>query len=320
MEGNLQEFSATYDRTAKILSSLCAVVVLIPGVMSRNLLIAAVGLVVLGLAYVFSPRGYAISQDSILVKRMIGAVRVPLSGIRVVRAAAASDFRGCIRLFGSGGLFGYYGTFRTTALGKCTWYMTDRSKAVVVMAEGKTVLLSPEDVEGFLGAVRMVHPAAKVSSAEDAAMFAPIEPGGSGNPVVWVAAAMAVVGVVVAAAMLYSPGPPAVDLTDSSVTVHDLFHSVTVNAAAVDVPQVRVVDLDEDSGWRPAWKLRGFSNPFYRSGLFRAANGREVQFFAGKSSRLVLLPPKSDGTPVLIEAPEPETLAAELRKDWGGRP
>ena len=42
---------------------------------------------------------------------------VPLLDIREVRPATKDDFGGCIRLFGNGGLFGYYGLFRTSKLG-----------------------------------------------------------------------------------------------------------------------------------------------------------------------------------------------------------
>ncbi len=71
----------------------------------------------------------------------------------ILRRVAPDDLRGCIRLWGSGGLFGYYGLFRTSTLGKCTWYATDRKKLVVLIAERKTTIYSPDDIEGFLSAV-----------------------------------------------------------------------------------------------------------------------------------------------------------------------
>ena len=71
-------------------------------------------------AYAWSPRGYAVAERSITVNRLIGNVRIPLDSIRELRAATADDFRGCLRLFGNGGLFGYYGLFRTSKLGKST--------------------------------------------------------------------------------------------------------------------------------------------------------------------------------------------------------
>ena len=94
-------------------------------------------------AYAWSPRGYAVSDGSIEVNRLIGSARIPLDGLREARAATKDDFRGCLRLFGNGGLFGYYGLFRTSKLGKSTWYVTNRGKAVVVVTGEKTVAVQP---------------------------------------------------------------------------------------------------------------------------------------------------------------------------------
>ena len=60
------------------------------------------------------------------------------------------DLRWRVRMWGSGGLFGYYGLYYTAGLGKCTWYVTDRSKCVVVVTRDKTVVVSPDDVEKFV--------------------------------------------------------------------------------------------------------------------------------------------------------------------------
>ena len=51
-------------------------------------------------------------------------------------------------------MFGYYGLFRTTKLGKCTWYVTRRDRMIVVATDSKTTLYSPDDTAGFLAAIR----------------------------------------------------------------------------------------------------------------------------------------------------------------------
>lgn len=313
-------FSVSYDRTARIVTAITIIIVLLPVAATRNAGIALVSLAVIVCAYAFSPRGYAIVDGSIIVKRMIGRPRVSLEDVREVRVAQPDDFHGCVRLLGSGGLFGYYGMFRTQKLGRSTWYVTDRSKAVVVVAGGKTAVFSPDDADGFVAAVRKFQTTA-VSPAAGAAMFSSFEPGRGRGAAAWLAGIVGVGALVFATmAMLYSPGPPQVDLTAGGMTIHDRFHTVAVNADAVDVARVRVIDLETDTGWRPQWKVRGFSNPYYRSGLFRAANGQTVGFYAGRSNVLVLLPPKGTGTPVLLQSPEPERLVAEVHKDWGDRP
>jgi hypothetical protein len=61
-------------------------------------------------------------------------------------------------LGGSGGLFGYYGLFSTSKLGRSTWYVTNKSNSVVVITAAKTVLLSPDDPDAFLATLATYAP------------------------------------------------------------------------------------------------------------------------------------------------------------------
>ena len=117
-------------------------------------------------------------------------------------------------------------------------------------------------------------------------------------------------------AMLYSPGPPRYTLTPEALTIHDRFYPVTVNAAAVDIEHIRIVDFGVDTDWRPTARTNGFANPHYRSGWYRVANGQKVRMYRADSRRLVLLPPKDDGAPVLLEVPQPERFVEQVRQQW----
>ena len=243
-------FSASYDRLTSVLSIVvCGVMLLAPLGVAMALHNTVIGSIVFGgivlsifLAYAFSPRGYTVSEGAVTVKRLIGDVKFPLNGVRESRATAPDDFRGCIRLFGSGGLFGYYGLYRTSRLGACRWYLTDRSKAVVV-AGGKTALFSPDDREGFLNAIGRTVPSSPESfSGMLQAANARDWPG----MVVGIGVGVFVVGLV-AATMLYNPGPPAYTLTRESLTIHDRFYPVTVRADSIDVDRIQVVDLHDES-------------------------------------------------------------------------
>jgi hypothetical protein len=269
--------------------------------------------------YAWSPRSYTISGRSIIVKRLAGNVRIPLGGIREARVATPADFQDCIRTFGNGGLFGYYGQFSTAKLGSCTWYVTNQSNRVVVITSAKTAVFSPDDVDGFLAAVRASAPVP---------LPAPGEPL-SGSPasrtfgtlaglLVGGAIAIAVMAVVTFA-MLYSPGPPSYTLTPDSLTIHDRFYPVSLPAASVDIEQVRLIDSSVDTEWRTTARTNGFANGHYRSGWFRLAGGKTVRLYQAGSSRLVLLPPKGDGAAVLLEARDPEKLLREVRQEWSGR-
>ena len=150
----MNQFSASYDLTTKIISAAVCAAMLMTVAATRNALVAGPLILIVLLAYAYSPRGYEISALTLTVRRLVGNVQVPLDGLREVRPAVREDYRGCLRLWGNGGLFGYYGLFTTSRLGKCTWYVTNRSKAVVVATDSKTALFSPNDPASFIAAVR----------------------------------------------------------------------------------------------------------------------------------------------------------------------
>ena len=302
-----RSFSASYDSLTKTLSAILCGAVLIAGIATGKLLVLLLGAVFMLLAWAWSPRSYGVSRGEILVRRAIGAARMPLAGLREARAAGRDDLRGVVRLFGNGGLFGYYGLFRTSKLGKCSWYCTNRSKMVVVVTDAKTALFSPDDVPGFLAALGAVPASAGAS---------PIEPArASLMPAIIGAAIGALALGVVLLAFLYSPGPPDCTLTATSLTIHDRFYPVTLRADAVDVGGIRIVDVARDTQWRTTARTNGFANGHYRSGWFRVANGNEVRLYQAGGHRLVLIPQKT-GPAVLVDARDPEKLLDEIRSAW----
>jgi hypothetical protein len=114
----------------------------------------------------------------------------------------------------------------------------------------------------------------------------------------------------------YSPGPPDYVLSPAALAIHDRFYPFTVGANSVDAGAVRVVDLARESGWRPAKRTRGFSNSHYRSGVFRVENGQNVRLYWANGTRVVLLPPKGEGLPILMEVAEPDAFVQQVRREW----
>lgn len=311
-------FGAKQDRLARIVTA-GVMLVLLPSLliaMHNAAMAAAVALalaVVIGLAYAYSPRDFEIRDDEFHIKRLIGDVVIPLTQLRFVRDATRADFRGCVRLWGSGGLFGYYGLFWSKALGKSRWYVTDRSKAIVVTDGSQTVLVSPEDRDGFVAAIERADTVALAPSTDAAHNIPRLALAvGATVPVLVMA--------LVAAALLYAPGRPPVDLTGDALVIHSRFYGMTVAASSVDVANVRVVDLRNETGWRTTMRTNGFGNPHYRAGNFKTANGQAVKLFTTGSERLVLLPPSSkDGMPVLLDVDDPDQFVARLRQQWSSQ-
>jgi hypothetical protein len=305
-------FSASYDRTAKIVSGLVCLVLLAAVVAVHNFIAGCLALLVLALSLAYSPRGYVMDGRMILVKRLAGMARIELDDVREARKATRQDFSGCIRLWGSGGLFGYYGLFSTSKLGKSTWYVTNRSKAVVLITAAKTALLSPDDTDGFLAAIEAVAP---ITAAQTTSPVEPPPPSRSLGK--WItAAALIGAGGLWLWMLAYSPGVPRYTLTPESLTIHDRFYPVTLRESDVAVDEIRIVDLARDPEWRPTARTNGFAVAHYRSGWFRVASGAKVRLYQANSPRVVLLPPKGGGAPVLYQAADPEKFVNEIRAVW----
>jgi len=140
--GESASFSASYDRATKAISAGIWLLPLLVAFGFHNaiggLLMGGLLLLISAVAYAYSPRGYEVSAEAILVKRPIGDARVPLEEVREVRPARREDLRWCVRLWGNGGLFGYYGWYRTAKLGRCSWYVTDRGRIVILVTASRT--------------------------------------------------------------------------------------------------------------------------------------------------------------------------------------
>jgi PH (Pleckstrin Homology) domain-containing protein len=306
-------FPASYDLTTKIISGLVCLVLLMAVVAAHSFAIDCLGLLILAACVAYSPRSYVIEGQTILVQRLAGPARVLLQGVRDARRTTPEDLRGCIRLWGSGGLFGYYGLFRTAKLGKSTWYVTNRKNSVVVITAPKTVLFSPDDPDGFLATIRAAAPIQESQGPGS------IEPAGSGGSLgMWIAAGVAIVGMSAGVvAYNYSPGVPSYTLTAETLVIHDRLYPVTLHASAVDIRQIRIVDLATDAEWHTTARTNGFGNAHYRSGWFRVANGQKVRLYQADSPIVVLLPPKGEGSPVLYQASDPEKFINDILTAWG---
>jgi hypothetical protein len=308
-------FAVSYDAAVKVISTAIIGILAVVALASHSSMALAVGALIVLLSFAWSPRGYQVEDRSILVNRLAGKARIPLDDVREVRESASEDFTGCIRLFGNGGVFGYYGLFRTAKLGKSTWYLTNRKRSVVVVTASKTALFSPDDVEGFLSAIRSSVPVPEPSAGQPARYDRARSSRSTG---MIIGGAIGVVAlIVVAFALLYAPGPPSYTLTSDALTIHDRFYPVTLPRSAVDVDGMRMVSFDGNPEWRPAERTNGFANGHYQSGTFQLANGQKVRMYRAEGRQLVLLPGKGNGTTVLLETPDPDKFMAAVKQVWG---
>lgn len=300
-----RDFRARYDTLAKTVTIVVIAVLCIVAVAADSWVIAALNLLLIAGTFAYSPRGYRVEGNDVLVRRPLH--HLSIKGVDAARRVTPEELSGSLRLFASGGLFGYFGLFRGAALGNAWWYVTDRSTAVLLRtADGSQAVVSPDDPVSFLEQLKVSEGTVEQTIS-----------GRSGAPTwIWSALVCVVAAVAVVFAFAYSPGPPRYTLTSGALQIHDRFYPVTIGAESVNVDGIRVIDFVSEPEWRPTARTNGFANSRYRAGWFRTANGHRVRMYRTDGSRLVLLPPRGDGNPVLIEAAEPELLVTQLRRAW----
>lgn len=88
------------------------------------------------------PRYLLLDDKSIVITHPIGQSVILKSDIIEVRAIARSDIRGSIRLFGSGGFFGWFGVFRNNKFGTYRLYCGQLENLYLVKTTTKKYIIS----------------------------------------------------------------------------------------------------------------------------------------------------------------------------------
>ncbi len=106
-------------------------------------------------AFAFRPINYKILQEKLIINRLVFPVKIDRSEIKTVEVLTKEQIGISIRTFGVGGLFGYYGSFSSFALGSMTWYATRRDKVVLITTtKNKKIMVTPNEAEAFVAELR----------------------------------------------------------------------------------------------------------------------------------------------------------------------
>jgi hypothetical protein len=116
-------------------------------------------ILVIPIGSLFMIRGYTVTDDAILVHRLLWTTRVPLAALTAV-SYEPEVARGSLRTCGNGGLFSFTGWFRNQRLGSYRAFMTDTHRTVVLRFGKKTIVMSPASPEDFVRDLE--HRSAKV--------------------------------------------------------------------------------------------------------------------------------------------------------------
>lgn len=150
----MRQFGSSYDTLAKVITAIAIATLAAIPFITRTWWTGLLCLLVALSAFGYSPRGYFVGERMIRIRRFIHDAEIPLQSVREVRKVTPDDLKWTVRLFGSSGFFGFYGLFQMSRLGRCTWYATRIKPSAVVITAAKTALFTPDDVNGFLEAVR----------------------------------------------------------------------------------------------------------------------------------------------------------------------
>ena len=108
-------------------------------------------LIIYFLAFAFRPLDYIVTNEEIIIRRLIWNVHIKKVDIKSVAKVNKKEIRSSFRMFGVGGLFGYFGNFSNFSLGSMTWYATRRDTPVLVMtADNKRIILTPNEPDKFV--------------------------------------------------------------------------------------------------------------------------------------------------------------------------
>ena len=159
-------YTASLDGTAKVITCIYSAISIVGVFYSiRALRIARKNLLntvlysfvllltvgVLLVSYLYHPSKYILGNFDISISRPIGDITIHVPDILEIRAIKESELEGTTRVFGDGGLFGYFGHYHSPNLGDMQWYATNKSNLVIIRTkQGDAFVISPDNKD-FVG-------------------------------------------------------------------------------------------------------------------------------------------------------------------------
>ena len=155
-------FSLSLDKTAKYLSIFISLFVaatfigtfILSDDRQTIFIVGPIVSVTIFLAYLWKPSRYEVTSEHVIVHRLIGPAKYERSRIINVRAGETDEIKNAIRLFGSGGMFGYFGKFRNQHLKTFVLQCTRRDNLVFIFTDKGLKVLSPDDPQGMIQALQ----------------------------------------------------------------------------------------------------------------------------------------------------------------------
>lgn len=114
------------------------------GYLKASVLTSAIGVMVVGVLVYFAlqaPMSIKLTESKIVIRKLVGTVEIAYG--EIVKAGEYGFDQGDVRVMGSGGFFGYTGSFKNKVLGAYTAYVGDLRQAFFIQTkEGKCFVVS----------------------------------------------------------------------------------------------------------------------------------------------------------------------------------
>jgi hypothetical protein len=160
----MKSFNVHFSKTTKVISTISILIFLLASgfivyeIQNNNQLSLSVKLIILIaplsilLTYLFMPKQYEINENELVIHRKIGNLKIVLNEItNIEKIEQYTQLGFVIRLFGSGGLFGWLGIFYSGKYGIFKMYAGAASPLVMITyGNGKKIGISPEDLDDFM--------------------------------------------------------------------------------------------------------------------------------------------------------------------------
>jgi len=154
----------TLDTLAKVMTALVfAVLISIAYYMIRDVSnneipviapVVVIGFFVLSLgsAWAFHPTSYEVNENGLLIHRPIGSLTISKDKIVNVESIDPAKLRFGMRLFASGGFFGYFGLYSSNSISRYFRYTGHSNNLIMIETDKRRYVIGP-DTEAFANAV-----------------------------------------------------------------------------------------------------------------------------------------------------------------------
>lgn len=153
-----------YSRTVKWITAFCLTIILATTTMVLThgdytfkssgvevvywVILALAMLLVLAISGYYglrAPRYYILSAEGLYIKFFVGSIYYDSKSFEITSNIPAEEIKGSIRVWGSGGYFGYIGKFKVPRVGICQFYVTNKRDnliRIVNRSKGKRTYIS----------------------------------------------------------------------------------------------------------------------------------------------------------------------------------